>query len=170
MTREDLEQTVIQYMDTFTTMTLACCIQQRPWAADVFYVRQGFDLIFFSSPSSRHATAFSANSVAAATIHGDYRGWKEIKGLQMGGQVERMTGAKARARALAAYLRRYPFVKEFFSEHEAMSSQIAKKVAGVNLYAFRPLDILYVENAAGFGTRWKLQIEDGRAVGDPVLT
>src|SRR5512139_3948850 len=107
MTRQDLEQTVIQYMDAFTTMTLACCIQQRPWAADVFYVRQGFDLIFFSSPSSRHATAFSANPIVAATIHGDYRGWKEIKGLQMEGQVERMTGAKARTRALAAYLRRY---------------------------------------------------------------
>jgi len=60
MTREELERIVIHYMDSFTTMTLACCTEERPWAADVFYVRQGFDLIFFSSPSSRHSLVFSA--------------------------------------------------------------------------------------------------------------
>jgi uncharacterized protein len=169
MTREALERMVFRYIDAFTTMTLACCMQQKPWAADVFYARQGFDLIFFSSPSSRHSAVFAANSLAAATIHGDYRGWKEIKGLQMEGQVERVTGARARARSLTTYLKRHPFVREFFSDAEAVSLDVARKMAGVDLYAFRPLNILYVDNSAGFGTRWKLQIQDGKTVGDPVL-
>lgn len=168
MTREDLESIVIRYMDEFTTMTLACCNEQGPWAADVFYARQGFDLIFFSSPSSRHCTLLSANPAAAATIHGDYRGWKEIKGLQMEGKVQLMTGVGVRARALATYLKRYPFVAEFFSSTGAASREVVRKVAGVDLYTFRPFDILYVNNEAGFGTRWKLQIQDGRAVGEPI--
>ncbi len=136
MTRDELERIVIGYMDSFTTMTVSCCAEGRPWAADVFYARHGLDLIFFSSPTSRHCTAFSGNPAAAATIHGDYRGWKEIKGLQMEGQVERIAGATAKARGLAIYLKRYPFVKEFFSEGGALSSQVAKKVAGVRSVLF----------------------------------
>lgn len=50
MTREELEQIVIQYLDSFTTMTLACCTETKPWAAGVFYARQRFDLIFFHLP------------------------------------------------------------------------------------------------------------------------
>ena len=169
MTQDELERIVIRYMDSFTTMTVACCAEERPWAADVFYARQGLDLIFFSSPTSRHCTAFSGNPAAAATIHGDYRGWKEIKGLQMEGRVERIAGATARARGLAIYLNRYPFVKDFFSEHGAISSQIVKKLAGVDLYSFRPIYILYTDNETGFGTRWKLHVQGGRAVGEPIL-
>ncbi len=168
MTQDELERIVIRYMDSFTTMTIACCAEGRPWTADVFYARQRLDLIFFSSPTSRHCTAFSENPAAAATIHGDYRGWKEIKGLQMEGQVERIAGAAARARGLAIYLKRYPFVGEFFSK-DALSSQVAKKVSGVNLYSFRPFYILYTDNETGFGTRWKLQVHKGRAVGEPIL-
>ncbi len=169
MTREEFKGIVIRYIDSFTTMTVACCAQERPWAADVFCARQGLDLIFFSSPTSRHCTVFLGNPAAAVTIHGDYRGWKEIKGLQMEGQVERIAAATVRARALATYLKRYPFVTEFFSEHGAISGQVAKKVAGVDLYAFRPFHIFYTDNEAGFGTRWKLQVQEGRAIGDPVL-
>ena len=53
-----LERIVIRYMDSFTTMTLACCAEERPWAADVFYARQRLDLIFFSSPTSHIALLF----------------------------------------------------------------------------------------------------------------
>lgn len=169
MTREEFEGIVIRYMDSFTTMTVACCAQERPWAADVFYARQGLDLIFFSSPTSRHCTVFSGNSAAAVTIHGYYRGWKEIKGLQMEGQVECVAGATVRARALTTYLKRYPFVREFFSGHRAMSSQVEKKVAGVDLYAFRPFHIFYTDNEVRFGTRWKLKVHEGRGIGDPIL-
>jgi len=168
MTQEEFERIVIQYMDSFTTMTVACCADRVPWAADVFYARQRLELIFFSSPSSRHCTAFLDNPAAAVTIHGDYRRWKEIKGLQMEGQVERIAGATARAGALATYLKRYPFVKEFFSQDGATPGELAKKVAGVDLYIFRPFQIFYTDNEEGFGTRWKVQIQNGRPAGDPI--
>ena len=116
MNREELERTVIEYMDSFTTMTLASCMEERPWAAAVFYARQGWDLVFFSSPASLHSGMFAANPRAAAAIQGDYKGWKEIKGLQMDGTVIRISGARAKAKATATYLRRYPFVKELLSD------------------------------------------------------
>ncbi|MFC1836626.1 pyridoxamine 5'-phosphate oxidase family protein [Thermodesulfobacteriota bacterium] len=169
MTLEELEKTVIRYMDSFTTMSLACSYGDEPWAAAVYYARQGLDLFFFSSPKSRHSEVFSRNSRASATIHGDYTGWKEIKGLQMEGRVEPIKGAIALTRATAAYLRRYPFVKEFFSSPESISTEIAAKVARVALYVFKPDYILYINNEEGFGKRWKLSIKEGQAFGEPVL-
>jgi uncharacterized protein YhbP (UPF0306 family) len=169
MTRQELERILIEFMDSFTTMNLACSHGETPWGAAVYYAREGFDLIFFSSPTSRHSTAFSENPRAAATIHGDYKGWKEIKGLQMEGTVERVTGVRALARALKTYMKRYPFAREFLSDPAGLSPSLARKVANVALYRFRPTTILYVDNEQGFGTRWKLEIEDGKAVGDADL-
>ena len=170
MTREELERVVTDYMDSCTTMTLACNSENQPWAAAVFYARDGLDLIFFSSRTSRHSNAFSENPKAAATIHGDYHGWKEIKGLQMEGQVEPITGKSARGRALSVYLKRYPFVREFFSSPLSVAAGMAKKMAKIELYLFRPQRILYVNNEAGFGTRWQLEVWEGKAVGEPTLT
>jgi len=170
MTREKLSKIVADYLDCFTTMTLACCKGDRPWAAAVYYARQGLDLIFFSSPGSLHSTMLEQNPTAAATVHGDYREWKEIKGLQLGGRVERITTKAAKAKALAFYIGRYPFVGEFLTDPGHFDTNAARKVLGVGLYLFRPTTILYIDNEAGFGTRWKLDVVDGRAAGEPTLS
>jgi len=169
MTRKELEGIVTRFMDSFTTMTLACCLNDQPWAAAVYYARQGFDLIFFSSSNSRHSTIFARNGRAAAAIHGDYKGWKEIKGLQMEGTVEPITGPSATARAITDYLKRYPFAKEFFAVPTALSRDVLFKMTKIGLYRFRPANIRFLDNEPGFGTRWKLEMMDGKPVGEPVL-
>jgi hypothetical protein len=169
MTKEELERIVTDYMDSCTTMTLACNSGDHPWAAAVFYARDGLDLIYFSSRTSRHSKAFSENPNAAVAIHGDYHGWKEIKGLQMEGSVKAISGASARAHALATYLKRYPFVREFFSSPLSVGVGVAKKMSKIELYLFRPDRIFYVNNEAGFGNRWRLEVREGQAVGEPAL-
>jgi uncharacterized protein YhbP (UPF0306 family) len=165
MTLAELEGIVTRYMDSYAAMTLACSLDDKPWAAAVYYARQGLDLIFFSSPTSRHSTIFSQNPQAAATIHGDYREWREIKGLQMEGHIESVTTAQAKARVISTYLKRHPFVSEFFSEPLSISAEVAKKMSKVQLYLFRPDTILYLDNAIRFGTRWQLEVREGRGFG-----
>jgi len=169
MTRQELERIVTEFMDSLTTITLACSLEDRPWAAAVYYARQGFDLVFFSSSDSLHSRNLSRNPRAAAAIHGDYRGWKEIKGLQMEGTVEPISGAAATARALATYLKCYPFAKEFFADPGSISPRVALKMRKMALYRFRPDNIRYLNNEAGFGTRWKLELKGGKPFGDAVL-
>ncbi len=168
MTREEFERVAIELMDSVTAMTLACCVDDRPWAADVYFVRQGFDLIFFSSPRSRHSTVLASNPRAAAAIHGEYEKWQQIKGLQLEGNVQPITGAVALGRATAAYLKRYPFVRDFLSNPASISIEAVAKISKVALYVFRPTTVRYVDNSVGFGTRWRLEIENGRPVGEPV--
>ncbi len=111
MTRQELESTVIQFMDGLTTMTVVCCLDDLPWAAPVYYARQGFDLVFFSSPKSRHSLVLVENPQAAAAIYGENRKWQEIRGLQMQGRVESVVSALAVAKATATYMKRFPFVR-----------------------------------------------------------
>ncbi len=167
MTRAEFEQTVISLMDDLTTMSLATCRQDMPWAAAVYYARLGFDLIFFSSPGSRHSEILASNPRAAATIHGEFSRWQDIKGLQLEGIVEPITSAWALARATATYLKKYPFVREFLSDPGSVSTQVAAKMTKVALYIFRPERIFYLNNEEGFGNRWTLEIRDGKSVGDP---
>lgn len=168
MTREELEKMVIEYMDSYTTVTLAGSMDQRPWAAAVFYARRGFDLIFFSSPTSRHSEIFEQNPRAAAAIHGDYREWRDIRGLQMEGKVAKITGIADKAACLATYLMRYPFVKQFFSDPSGIGAEVLSKTANVALYIFRPESIRYLSNEVGFGKKWKFEIRDGNAVGEVI--
>lgn len=169
MTKEELETTMVRFMDSFTTMTLACSLDDEPWAAPVYYARQGFDLVFFSSPRSRHCSVYEKNPKAGASIHANSEGWRDIKGLQMEGTVQTVSSALALAKATATFVRRYPFVREFLGGSPGLAQEIADKMTRVGLYVFRPSSIRYLDNAAGFGTRWKLEIRDGRAIGAPVL-
>jgi uncharacterized protein len=168
MTREELEETVIRFMDSHTTMTLGGCLEDKPWVAAVYYARQGFDLVFFSSPRALHATIFEQNPTAAAEIHGECERWQDIKGLQMEGRVEAITTPVALAQGTATYLKRHPFVRELFSGAVAVTTDMVAKMSRVRLHVFRPENICYLDNQQGFGNRWKLGIANGRAVGNPV--
>lgn len=168
MTREELEKTVVEFMDSNTTMTLSCSLDDWPWAAAVYYARRSFALIFFSSPQSRHSQVFSRNPRAAGTIHGEYSRWEDIKGLQIEGTIEPISSALDVARATTIYLKKYPFVGQFFSDPGAISTTLTSKVGRVALYVLRCQCIRYVNNREGLGSRWKLEIKDGRPVGDPV--
>jgi uncharacterized protein len=167
MNREQLEEIVAEYMDSLTTMTLACCEKARPWVAPVYYARMSLDLVFFSSSNSRHSRAFTENSAASASICGSYETWRDIKGLQMEGCVRPISGLSHKSLAIAAYLKKYPFAKEFISEPLSMSKVVFDKISKVQLYLFAPDTILFLENSEQFGTRWRLDVRHGRSVGNP---
>lgn len=169
MKAEEFERTVKFFMDQYTTMALACSLDDFPWIAPVYYARRGYELVFFSSPSSRHSQILEKNPNASAAIYGYHSDWKSIKGLQMEGSVNRISSPVAFAQALAAYLRRYQFVKELLKDTETLSSNVLGKSSRVSLYAFRPHSIRYLDNSLGFGTRWMVQVNEGAEISQPVL-
>lgn len=167
MTREEFERIVKAFMDAHTTVNLACSDDEGPWAAAVYYARRELDLVFFSSPGSRHSRAFSADPRAAGTIHGHYERWQDIKGLQLSGRVRPITSPAVLARRLALYIRRHPFVKQFFSDPSAISKEVAAGMTKIAMYEFQSERILYVNNEVGFGTRWTADVKEGKIVGEP---
>jgi uncharacterized protein len=145
-----LRTRVLEYLDRHNVMTLATVGPEGPWAAAVFYVRDGLRLVFLSSPGSRHSQNLSASPRAAATIQEDYRDWPEIKGIQLEGRVAAVEEAEL-ARVRALYGAKFPVVG-MISEAPAIVAALAK----VRWYALTPEALYFIDNSAGFGHRARL--------------
>jgi uncharacterized protein YhbP (UPF0306 family) len=163
MTPDEFDNAVKQIMAQIAAMTLATCGGGIPWATDVYFAADGFDLVFFSSPSSRHCRNLAANPACAATIHPNAASWREIKGLQMEGIAEPMATVGDKARGLAAYLQKFPFARELVANPKETTRAFNKAM----LYVFRPSRILYLDNSLGFGTRYCVRLMEGRMGGIP---
>lgn len=150
-----------------TTMTLATASASAeglvPWASTVYFAPDGFDLVFLSSPNSRHGRNLAANPACAAAVSPEAASWRDIQGLQMEGRAAVVPGLTAKGRAMAAYFAKFPFVKDLLEA----PGEAAKRLAGVSVHVFRPTTIRSIDNGPGFGTRWLLRLEDGRLAGPP---
>ncbi len=113
---EELKRQVLDYLQAHNTMTLATCAGNVPWAATVFYASEELNLYFFSAPDSRHCANLAANAKVAVTVQEDYRDWREIKGVQLEGNVALVDSLLEKAKALAVYARKYPDAIKLFSD------------------------------------------------------
>ncbi|MAT98386.1 MAG: pyridoxamine 5'-phosphate oxidase [Anaerolineaceae bacterium] len=126
-------------------MTLATTGPQGVWAAAVFYVNDGFDLVFLSAGHTRHAQNITAVPHIAATIQEDYRDWQEIKGIQLEGRVSLLRDV-SRETAVARYLQKYPFLAKADEKMQAALTQ-------VNWYLLQPEKLYFIDNSLGLGHR-----------------
>ena len=151
MTPSPLAARVAAFLAAHQVMTLATQDAGGPWAAAVFYACDGLDLLFLSSPSTRHARALAADARAAVTIQRDDAPWSEITGVQAEGRVLPLHGALADdARRL--YAGRFPFVGR------DAPAPIAAALQRVHWYRFQPRRLLLIDNRLGFGHREELEL------------
>jgi uncharacterized protein YhbP (UPF0306 family) len=144
-------------------MTLATCADGTPWATDVYFAPMDWDLVFFSSPASRHCRNLAANPACAAAAHAPAATWQDIRGVQMEGEAAPLEGALVTSRALLAYFAKFPFARTLLDNPGAT----AAKLVSARPHRFRPHAIRYLDNALGIGTRFTVRFEDGRPVGPP---
>jgi uncharacterized protein YhbP (UPF0306 family) len=159
----ELEQKVLEYLQSHNTMTLGTCREDSPWNATVFYSSDHFNLYFFSAPDSRHCENLAANPRVAVTIQEDYKDWREIKGIQLEGIVERIDSVLTKGRAMAIYARKYPDVIKLFTSPD--SGVFYKAFLKVKFYRVVPERIFYIDNEGGFGKRRELVLEGGEGSG-----
>jgi uncharacterized protein len=136
----------LAYLAGHQVMTLATYGAEGPWAAAVFYANDGFNLYFVSSPASRHGRDLAAHAAAAVTVQEDYREWREIKGIQIEGMVEQLSGA-AETRARKLYAAKFPLVAA------SAPAAIVAAFAKVRWYRLGAARAYFVDNSAGFGHR-----------------
>jgi uncharacterized protein YhbP (UPF0306 family) len=135
------------------TLTLATADGGTAWAAPVYYVFVKSTFYFLSGPDSRHITEALKNSQASAAVHAAASTWKEIKGLQMTGQISAVNPGLEAVKVLRAYLKKYPFTTEFFKDNQSLDLGTFAERFGVKLYAFVPSLVYYLDNQIRFAFR-----------------
>lgn len=159
MEREALKRTIIAYMETHNTLSLATEKEGVPHAASVFYLNSGLEIYFLSSPSSRHGEHLANNPRVSATIDEDYSNWLLIKGIQLEGKVTRMGGILENGHIALVYAKKFPAVKDFLFSPQKLGELIASKISRVNFYRLTPERIFFVDNEKGFGKREELILQ-----------
>jgi len=138
---------VLAYLADHHVMTLATHGPEGPWAAAVFYVSEGFNLTFLSSPSTRHAGDLETDAHCAAAIHENYEDWPQIKGVQLEGQVRRLSGTD-RAKAIGRYAKRFPVMRP-----KSAPAFLQAALARVAWYELTTDRCFFIDNSKGFGHR-----------------
>ncbi len=142
-----LPQELAGYLAQHHVMTLATQGGDGPWAAAVFYALHGDDLIFLSSPKTRHCIDLAHDARCAATIQSQPEDWRAIQGIQIEGRVEELRGEEL-DRARDVYAKRFPFVRPADA-----SAAIVAALARVRWYRLRIARLWFIDNARGFGDR-----------------
>jgi uncharacterized protein len=130
------------------TLTLATQGAEGPHAAPVFFAADDdLRLYFFSDPASQHSRHLAKDGRAAIAIYPPSQDWREIRGLQMQGQVQQIESGPQWDQGWACYRAKFPFV-------DSLKAIVAQNA----LYAFNPHWIRLVDNRRGFGFKqeWTL--------------
>jgi uncharacterized protein YhbP (UPF0306 family) len=143
-----------QFLDEISTLTLATCSDNTPWASTVFFAADSkFNLYFVSDHRTQHGRYMAANEQVAVTINPDCDNWNDVAGLQIRGVVSVVDGME-RAKALALYFKKFPQIDTLFArpkgEHE---ETIAARLKAANFYKITPEMIRVIDNKQGFGHR-----------------
>jgi len=146
-------QRVLSYLRDHHVATLATCGDQGLWAAAVFYANRGSTIYFLSAPKSRHCLNLEHNPQVAVTIQEDYSDWLEIKGIQLEGVAEEISGAEE-ALARKLYGQKFPVVGLLAQAPAA----IVKALAKVRWYKIDPSRLYFVDNSLGLGNREEIAL------------
>lgn len=150
----DARSEALAYLRAHNTLSLATVGSDGPWASAVFYANRGFSLYFLSEPSTRHGANLAKRADVAGTINEDYGDWREIKGVQLEGACKPVAGKVEQAAALAAYVRKFPFVASFLKPDQLLEGmEISGRPLNVRLYKLIPRRFFFLDNARGFSHR-----------------
>ena len=94
----DVAARVAAFLDAHHVMSLATGGPEGPRAANVFYIRDGFALLWLSEPQTRHSKAIESEARVGATVAADCLDFNDIRGLQIFGDAHRIAGAAESSR------------------------------------------------------------------------
>jgi uncharacterized protein YhbP (UPF0306 family) len=158
-TERDLKNLAEDLMRTESTMTLGTAKENIAWCAPIYYIYLKNCFYFFSDPASRHIQESLANTQASSAIFAPASTWQEIRGIQMSGNVENISPGLEAFDVVRAYLKKFPFTKDFFSPGQSLELSSFINRFRVKLYRFKPSLIYYTDNSIRFGFREKITID-----------
>jgi uncharacterized protein YhbP (UPF0306 family) len=110
-------------------------------------------LVFLSNTASTHGLHIGTAGPVAVTVTEQYDDWEHIQGVQLWGAAKRVTGA-AKVAAMAAYLRRFPFVKELMEQ-----PRLAGSIRKIAVYRVTPERVAFTDNTTGVFGREVLHLK-----------
>jgi uncharacterized protein len=150
---EERTHRFLSFLDAHHVMSLATAGADGPHAANLFYVRDGFALLWVSDPASRHSLHLETAPRVAATIAPDYSEFQDVRGIQIFGAARRIAEPAGRADARRLMEARYAFLRVSSDAPVAVQEAYAR----AEFYRLDPIRMVMIDNARGFGGKHSLE-------------
>ena len=143
---------VREYIVTHDTLSLATTYNGQVCSTPLFYqVDSDLRLYFISDATTRHIQNAINNPKAAVSIFEQNQSWQSIRGVQIEGNVSRVSDKK-RKQIETLYCEKFTFLKNIL---EAVDDEDAKRVKqrfqSSKFYAVTPDFVRFIDNSRGFG-------------------
>jgi uncharacterized protein YhbP (UPF0306 family) len=156
---DELAARIGAFLDAHHVMSLATVGPDGPHAANLFYARDGFALLWVSDRTSRHSDELAADARVAATIASDTSDYAAIAGLQVSGRARRLAGDAERAKARQVIEARFPFLQQ------PATADVRDSYQRAQIYRLDPDRLVLIDNTRGFGHKDVLDLA-GKASAD----
>jgi hypothetical protein len=98
------------------------------------------------------------------TVHGEYGGWREIKGVQAEGVAGPVRDDREERDAWARFLEKHPFVRELYpsglpllaglsTPSRKAVDEMARRLGSARMHRITVTRLYFIDNASGFGSR-----------------
>ena len=148
---------IAAFLDGHRVMSLATSGPNGPHAANLFYARDGFSLLWISGPASEHSLHLQQRARVAATIAADCLDYADIKGLQIHGEAWRIVAPEACSHARSRLEARFAFLRQIGNGPVALR----QAYANAEFYCLRPKRIVFIDNTRGFGFKEAIDLKEG---------
>lgn len=123
-----------------------------PHAASLLYAVDDLTLYWTSKPTVRHSRHLERQPRVAATIAPDTADYAEIRGVQLVGTAQRLTGEAADA-GWALLRARYAYLAAAGTD-----PAVTAAMAAAGIYRLDAAEITWIDNRRGFGRRHGLRL------------
>jgi uncharacterized protein YhbP (UPF0306 family) len=150
MTKKDRQFELIASLLRGESTLAVATVDERggPCVAPLFYIADAeLNLYWFSSAESGHSRNLHPSATVSATVFHHTENWKEIRGVQMRGEVEAVADAERRSAVVKQYCERF-----------RLGRVLQLAIRRSTLYVFRPEWFRYTDNAKHFGYKFELTL------------
>ena len=112
-----LEATILDILSKQTDLTIATVREDGyPQATTVSYAYDGLDIYFGCSLRSQKAHNIAHSNKISLTVTPPYTDWNSIRGVSIGGRVERVVQSSDILRIESLFFKRFPYVVQYAPE------------------------------------------------------
>lgn len=160
MSGSETRQRILAFLREHTTVALATTGEAgAPAVAAVFYAAdEDLNLYFLTEERTEHGRNMLANAQVAGAVYADGQDWRGLRGLQIKGRADIVTGA-ALARAIKTYGARYAFVASLLAGQGGPAT-LSGPLARARFWILRPAWFRLTDNNVGFGHKDELRLPE----------
>lgn len=128
----DIEKVIREYLPNVFHMSLATCVDNKPWICEVHFVYDSdLNFYFLSKPNRRHSKEIAVNPNVAANIVKQHGPTEKPRGVYLEGKAELMTDINQDSMA-------YKLYQERFDIREKMLQEVMTEPEGHKFYKITP--------------------------------